>query len=137
MLPGACAKGQGIGNKSFHLDNEPRSGCVCLASVGPLVLRASRLGAHSLKQPSLRALPTLFLGSHSPHIPWEFSFGLYEAEGLEKEGTEMPKVGWIAGSLLAMGPQKGSPRPQVTQPLKFLLWTSVSSSVTEGTMTVP
>ena len=25
--------------------------------------------------------------SPSPHIPWEFSFGLYEAEGLEKEGT--------------------------------------------------
>lgn len=110
-----------------------------MASVGPLVLRASRLGAHSLKQPSL-STPNFVPGvPHSPslHIPWEFSFGLYEAEGLEKEGTEMPKVGWIAGSLLAMGPQKGSPRPQVTQPLKFLLWTSVSSSVTEGTMTVP
>ena len=49
----------------------------------------------------------------------------------------MPKVGWIVGSLLTMGPQKGSPRPQATQPLKFLLWTSVSSSITEGTMTVP
>lgn len=49
----------------------------------------------------------------------------------------MPKVGWIAGSLLTMGPQEGSPRPQVIQPLKFLLWTSVSLSVTEDTMTVP
>lgn len=98
------------------------------------------LGAHSLKQPSLRALPALFLGSHTPlvlTIPREFSLGLYEAEGLEREGAEMPQVGWIVGSLLTMGSQEGSPRLQVTQSLKFLLWTSVSSSVAEGTMTIP
>ena len=36
------------------------------------------LGAHSLKQPSLRALPTLFLGSHTPLVlifPVNFHLG--------------------------------------------------------------
>ena len=113
---------------------------MCLASVGPLVLRASRLGCTQPEAAFSQSTPNFVPGlphSPSPHIPWEFSLGLYEAEGLEREGAEMPKVGWIAGSLLTMGPQEGSPRPQVTQPLKFLLWNSVSLSVTEGTMTVP
>ena len=102
-MPGACARGQGNGNKSFHLENEPRSGSVCLASGGPLVPRASQLGCwgpDSLKQPSLGSTPSFVPGlphSPGPHIPWEFSLVLHEVEGLEREGIGMPKVGLIGG----------------------------------------
>lgn len=76
---------------------------LCLASVEPLVPRASQPGCwdpDSLKQPSLGSPASFALGFHTPlglTFPGHSHLCRVRLRVLEREGTEMPKVGLVGG----------------------------------------
>ena len=90
VASGGCARGQGSGNKSSHLEKEPRSGIV-LGLCGATCTQGFSTWVLGPRQPET-ALPgepcQLCPGiPHSPwpHVPWAFSLVLCEAEG-SREG---------------------------------------------------